>query len=1051
MSPVSRWSVICEPLDWQLTAADVLQLVRRDAHPAALTGTWAGGSDIVCAEPTVTCRAPGQPWDALDRAWPAGPAQGPGGPVFGGGWIGYLGFGLAGQVLPVPPPPGVRRLPSWWLGYYDHVLRRDRASGRWFFEALATPERAAALQARLAELRARARQPLPGPAGYSCGEFRLIPSPAEHRSAVRRCIDYIRRGDIFQANICLRLEACYDGDPLDAFCAAVTRLDPPYAAFLRPADGCAVASLSPELFLRRNGRTVSSRPIKGTRARPGRADDAAAELAWLQRSAKNLAENVMIVDLMRSDLSRVCVPGSVAVPVLTAGEPHPGVWHLVSEVTGELGPGAGDGDLVRAAFPPGSVTGAPKVRAIEVIHELEATPREVYTGAIGYRSPLSGLELNVAIRTFEFCAGRVWLGAGGGIVAASRPAEEYRECLVKAGPLIAAVGGRIATGPASPRPRSGSARRHQAGREPALLPRPAAGIFTSVAVREGTADRIGGHLSRLDSSARLLFGKSLPPQLADDLARCLARRPTGRLRITVRPLGGPLQATVEVVALGDPPALADLVPVLVPGGIGGHKWADRRLLAEHARAAGCGPASYLLIEDTDGHVLEADRANVFAVTGGVLRTPPADGRLLPGITRAAVLRLAAAAGLRAEVTPLTRRELATASEVFLTNSVHGLLPVRSVGGTVIAAAPGPATARLTTALAADTADPAGSGPRASRQHVPRSVRCEPAQARRGTTATTVILIDNYDSFTYNLAHYLASAGCAVEVVRNDEVTAGQIADRGPAGVVISPGPCAPADAGISIDAVRACAGSGIPLLGICLGHQAIAACYGAAIITAPGPVHGRTSVITHDGRGLLEGLPLRFTATRYHSLIVDEQTLPPCLCVTARTRGGLPMALRHATLPIDGLQFHPESILTRPGQTIITSFARRCAGMNRDDRRDHLWREYRVVLEQVGPSLVVVGMAAVAEEQDPQLEPRGQPPCGQRPEELIDDRDLSGDAWPRPAAGVLLVPGPHPRQILGETGGQEGDQAIEQGRGRIIGVVLRHVAVLHPRSSLASS
>ncbi len=916
--------MICEALDWQMPAAAVLRLVRGDAYPAALTGTWAGGSDIVCSEPAVVCCAPGQPWDALDRPWPARPTGDC--PAFGGGWIGYLGTGLTGEVLPVPPPPGARRLPSWWLGYYDHVLRRDRASGRWFFEALATPERAGTLQARLAEFRDRARRSPAEPRGYSCGEFRIIPSPAGHRSAVRRAIGYIRRGDIFQANICLRLEAGFDGDPLDAFCATVTLLDPPYAAFLCPADGCAVASLSPELFLRRNGTAVSSRPIKGTRPRPERPEDATAELAWLQRSAKNRAENVMIVDLMRSDLSRICVPGSVVVPGLAAGEPHPGVWHLVSEVAGQLSPGAGDGDLVRAAFPPGSVTGTPKVRAVEIIGELEATPREVYTGAIGYRSPVAGLELSVAIRTFEFSTGRVWLGAGGGIVVASRPGEEYRECLAKASPLIAALGGRIALRPASPQAKgAGPAQGFPAWCDPALLPRPAAGIFTSVAVRDGTADRLGHHLSRLDGSARLLFGKPLPPRLADDLAGCLARRPTGRLRITVRPLGGPLHATIEVVPLDSPPGPVDLVPVVIPGGIGGHKWADRRLLAQLARAAASEPAAFLLIEDTDGQVLEADRASVFAVTGGVLRTAPADGRLLPGVTRAAVLRLAAAADLHAEVTPLTRRDLAAASEVFLTNSVHGLLPVRSVAGTVIPAGPGPATVRLAAALAADMADSAGPGPRARRDHVPRTVRCEPAPASRSATTTTVVIVDNYDSFTYNLAHYLASAGCTVEVVRNDEVTAGHITDRRPAGVVISPGPCAPGDAGISIDMVRACAASGISLLGICLGHQAIAAAYGAAIIAAPRPVHGQTSVITHDGRGLFEGLPRRFTATRYHSLIIGEQTLPPCLQVAARTRGGIPMALRHATLPIDGLQFHPESILTGPGQTIMTSFARQCA------------------------------------------------------------------------------------------------------------------------------
>jgi anthranilate synthase component 2 len=190
---------------------------------------------------------------------------------------------------------------------------------------------------------------------------------------------------------------------------------------------------------------------------------------------------------------------------------------------------------------------------------------------------------------------------------------------------------------------------------------------------------------------------------------------------------------------------------------------------------------------------------------------------------------------------------------------------------------------------------------------------------RGPARSLVVLIDNYDSFTWNLAHLLNNAGARVEVVRNDEVTAAQILTAAPAAVVISPGPCAPAEAGVSIAAVTACAAAGVPLLGICLGHQAIGAAFGADIIAAPRPVHGQAFPVTHDGSGVLAGLPRPFQATRYHSLVIDESTLPADLLVTART-AGIPMAVRHRTLPVEGVQFHPESVLTIHGPAIIGGF-----------------------------------------------------------------------------------------------------------------------------------
>ena len=927
--------MVRRPLRWELTPAEALRLVRDDAHPVALFGAWAGGGvDIVAAEPAAVRGAAGPLADVFDPPLPAVKDG-----AFGGGWIGYLGYSAGGEAL---APAGPRRLPAWWFGWYDNVLVRDRATGEWFFEALWTDARAAALERRHADLVARAAEPAPE-RGYQFEPFRLTPGAGGHQEAVARAVEYIREGDIFQANICLRAEAEFAGDPLDAFCQASAELQPPYAAFIgvsavpataaSPAANAAagtvpgvtraaVASLSPELFLRRAGRTVTSKPIKGTARRGGDAAEEAAQLAELERSAKNRSENVMIVDLVRNDLSRVCVPGTVTVPDLLGPEPHPGVWHLVSTVEGTLGDGVTDGGLIRASFPPGSVTGAPKVRALEIIDELELAPRESYTGAIGYRSPVAGLELNVAIRTFEFAAARCWLGAGGGIVADSDPEAEYAECLIKATPLLDAIGARLGpatpTGPATA-PVTGPADADALAR---LRPRPSAGVFTSLLVTDGQTRGLADHLARLASSVRDLYAKDLPARLDSDLAACLGSAPTGRLRITVRPVGGPLQATIEVVPLQPAPAPPGITlrAVTVAGGIGAVKWRDRRLLAALNEQAGTAADEQLLITDETGELLETDRANVFAVIDGVLLTPPADGRLLPGTVRAAVMRAARADRIRVGQKPLTLDELASASEVFVTNAVVGVLPVTAIGGCPANWRPGPLTATLAAALAARPPDPRPTRPSRPGQH-----RIEPVAPK--TIATTapnaarplVVLIDNYDSFTWNLAHLLSTSGARVEVVRNDEVTVAEIAAAAPAGVVISPGPCAPAEAGISIDAVRSCAAAGTPLLGICLGHQAIAAAFGAAIVRAPRPVHGQAFDVAHDGRGVFAGLPSPFQATRYHSLIIDEPTLPPDLVITART-GPLPMGVRHRSAPVEGVQFHPESILTSRGAVLIGNF-----------------------------------------------------------------------------------------------------------------------------------
>ena len=209
----------------------------------------------------------------------------------------------------------------------------------------------------------------------------------------------------------------------------------------------------------------------------------------------------------------------------------------------------------------------------------------------------------------------------------------------------------------------------------------------------------------------------------------------------------------------------------------------------------------------------------------------------------------------------------------------------------------------------------GSCPSTGSRHGNR--RC--ARPAIGYGAAMILVIDNYDSFTWNLVHYLMELGAEVEVVRNDAISAGQALSSGAEAFLISPGPCTPTEAGVSLDLVAACADAGRPLLGVCLGHQAIGQHFGG-VVERGGLMHGKTSALVHDGTGVFADLPSPFTATRYHSLIVNRVAAP--LLVNARTEDGIVMGFRHATLPIHGVQFHPESIATEHGHALLANFLR---------------------------------------------------------------------------------------------------------------------------------
>ena len=389
-------------------------------------------------------------------------------PPFQGGAAGYVGYEWGGTLERLPRARyDDLAIPDVLLGVYDWVIAWDHAAGRAWVISTGMPERGTAQTERAVRRLEFVKQRLAGSrvAGWtgSNGPTSRLPAypptrplapsypladvpgvrsnftRAGYLDAVAHVIEYIFAGDIFQANLSQRLEAPLAGTPLGLYGRLRRRNPAPFAAFLEFGD-VVVASSSPERFLRvHDGRRVETRPIKGTRPRGvGPEHDAALALA-LTESDKDRAENVMIVDLLRNDLSRVCRPGTVRVPELFAVEHYATVHHLVSTVVGELAPEHDAVDLVQAAFPGGSITGAPKVRAMQIIAELEPTQRAVYCGSIGYLSVTGALDTSIVIRTYLVLGRDVYFQVGGGIVADSDPEEEYRETLDKARGLVAAL------------------------------------------------------------------------------------------------------------------------------------------------------------------------------------------------------------------------------------------------------------------------------------------------------------------------------------------------------------------------------------------------------------------------------------------------------------------------------------------------------------------------------------------------------------------------------------------------------------------------------------
>lgn len=383
-------------------------------------------------------------------------------PPFTGGAVGVMGYELGRYLerLPVPQKTGID-LPDMAFGLYDTVAVIDHAQDRaWVIsggeresDPARRPDRAKelahSLHDQLTKAPPLARDNGDGLLRRPGWEAEL--SPATYRDRVARILDYIRAGDIYQANMTQRfLGRLRPGvTPWDAYRRLRPRTSAPFSAFLNLGNGRAIASGSPERFLSLSADgAIETRPIKGTRPRHADAARDAELAAELLSSEKDRAENLMIVDLLRNDLSRVAQIGSVKVPSLWGLESYRTVHHLTSVVTGQLKPGLGPVDLLRASFPGGSITGAPKIRAMEIIHELEPARRGPYCGSVMWIGWDGAMDSSIIIRTAAISGDRVQVQAGGGIVADSEPEAEYQESLTKAKAILTALDPAMAWPPA---------------------------------------------------------------------------------------------------------------------------------------------------------------------------------------------------------------------------------------------------------------------------------------------------------------------------------------------------------------------------------------------------------------------------------------------------------------------------------------------------------------------------------------------------------------------------------------------------------------------------
>ena len=522
------------------------------------------------------------------------------------GFLSYeAGHALEPRLASLARPPG---LPLLWFGLFEGFETVD-------VEAL-----------------------LPDPAGAWAGAPRPLIERSAYLAALARVQEAIAAGDIYQANLTFQCTVRHAGDPLALYAGLRRRARAGYGAVMFTGDDW-LLSLSPELFFSLEGGRIATRPMKGTAARG--ADDAAV-IAELRDDPKQRAENLMIVDLIRNDLSRVAAPGSVAAPELFAVETYPTVHQMVSSVTAMLAPGKDAIDLIEATFPSGSITGAPKIRAMEIIAEIETRPRGVYTGSLGRLDPGGDAAFNVAIRTLHLKPDgtSARLGLGSGIVADSQGSAEWRECLVK-GEYVASAERRFDL------------------------------IETMAFDPVDGFLMIDRHLARMKASAER-FGFPFDRHSArNELQAATFRlRERARVRLMASPAGSLAVEVRPPSAHPSRPAEVSIAPLPVdPGDFRlRHKTSDRRFYSEACKAAG---TFEVVFTDPEGFLTEGSFTNLFVERDGKLLTPPASRGLLPGVLRGALIDEGRA--IEADLRPSDLE-----GGFLIGNAARGLLPARLV-------------------------------------------------------------------------------------------------------------------------------------------------------------------------------------------------------------------------------------------------------------------------------------------------------------------------------------------------------------------------------------